>query len=88
MTPNKVKEEGVKEEFDTGNIGQSGCACGEVIGDGYKIETHCHRSGNCCPYAGVHYNNEKGKKHAEYLQKMIEEDYMCDCNLLLDKKLK
>lgn len=66
-----------------GTIGQEGCACGDVEEDGIKITTHCHRTGRCCEYAGVHIvEYPKGKlgfarSKAKALAKWIGESYCC-----------
>lgn len=72
------------KELEIGNIGKKGCACGEVQGDGYAIQSHCHRTGlrHNCSYSGVHYDNEKGKEHAEQIAKYIEYVYMREVKLV------
>lgn len=79
----------MEQEPELGNIGSSGCPCGEVETKDYLIEAHCWRTyRNCeCPFAGVHYSWKKGKKslammHAREIRNYIKESYLCEVALL------
>ena len=70
-----MTEEHDAEQLNTGNIGDNGCPCGKVQGDGYTIISHCWRTRDCCEYSGVHYSDDKGREHAEKIADWIQEVY-------------
>ena len=67
------------------------CACGQLNFGGIHIRSHCHRTGKCCAYSGVHVWKEDdsmltpkelkeiGKSVANYLEK----SYMTNVSVTL-----
>jgi len=77
----------MKLELKLGNIGEDGCPCGEVVEEGYKITTHCWKSGACRkhPYSCVHVSYTKGHKtkaikHAKQIRRYIAKAWMTQCD--------
>lgn len=72
----------MNKEIELGDIGSDGCPCGEYKCEDYYIRSHCWRTGiECCPFSGVHYDNAKGKEHAERIAEHIRGAYRTEVNI-------
>lgn len=71
------------KDYEMGDIGSEGCACGEVKIKDYTIATHCHRSScDTCNYGGVHYTDNADMNHVKYIQEYLSDGYRGDFEII------
>lgn len=67
------------------------CACGAFSIGGIHVRTHCHRTGRCCPFSGVHiwkdidsmFKDKELKEIGDWIAKRLSKDYMTDTKVRL-----
>lgn len=72
------------------------CACGQFAIGGIHIRAHCHRSGQCCAYGGIHIWKDQdwiGKdgdllKLATFIAKRMGKDYMTEFEVVVSSREK
>ena len=45
----------MNRKWEVNNVGEGGCACGDLEWKGFVFDVHCHKA-NCrtCSYGGIH----------------------------------
>jgi len=75
-----IKEYGYMQLSDS----DGACTCGQFALGGVHVRTHCHRTGECCTFSGVHiwqnidaqFTATELRKIGESIAKKLGKDYM------------
>ena len=87
-----IKEYGYTQLSDS----DGACACGQFALGGVHVRTHCHRTGTCCTFSGVHiwkeidaqFTDMELKKIGNLIAKKLGKDYMTDVEMKITTREK